>query len=217
LTRIDGEKLLCTPGGPEATLAALDKRTGRTLWTSKFDARASYASMIKATIGGVAQYVQFTADGVVGVDARNGTFLWRYDAPAYTKYGGINISTPVHSKDRVFAASGYGVGGGLVQIEKTSEGFAAREVYFTKDMKNHHGGLVLLKGYLYGASDPGILTCLEYKTGKVMWRSRKPGKCSILYADGMLYCRDENGSFSLVRATPGGARGFEDSPTAYSA
>jgi len=195
----------------------LDKRTGRTLWTSKFDARASYASMIKATIGGVAQYVQFTADGVVGVDARNGTFLWRYDAPAYTKYGGINISTPVHSKDRVFAASGYGVGGGLVQIEKTSEGFAAREVYFTKDMKNHHGGLVLLKGYLYGASDPGILTCLEYKTGKVMWRSRKPGKCSILYADGMLYCRDENGSFSLVRATPGGARGFEDSPTAYSA
>jgi len=199
---IDGEKLLCTPGGPEATLAALDKRTGRPLWTSKFDARASYASMIKATIGGVAQYVQFTADGVVGVDARNGTFLWRYDAPAYTKYGGINISTPVHSKDRVFAASGYGVGGGLVRIEKTSEGFAAREVYFTKDMKNHHGGLVLLKGYLYGASDPGILTCIEYQTGKVMWRSRKPGKCSLLYADGMLYCRDENGSLSLVRATP---------------
>ena len=199
---IDGKKLLCTPGGPEGTLVALDKNTGRTLWASKIDARASYPSMIKATIGGVAQYVQFTADGVVGVDARNGTFLWRYDAPAHTKYGGINISTPVCSGDWVFAASGYGVGGGLARIEKTAEGFTAREVYFTKDMKNHHGGLILLDGFLYGANDPGILTCLEYTTGKVMWQSRKPGKCSILYADGMLYCRDENGPLSLVRATP---------------
>jgi len=199
---IDGEKLLCTPGGSEATLAALDKHTGRTLWTSKIDARLGYASMIKATIGGVAQYVQFTADGVVGVDARDGTFLWRYDAPAYTKYGGINISTPVSSGDSVFAASGYGVGGGLARIEKTSDGFTAREVYFTKDMKNHHGGLIILNGYLYGANDPGILTCIEYETGNVKWQSRKPGKCSILYADGMLYCRDENGTISLVRAAP---------------
>jgi outer membrane protein assembly factor BamB len=136
------------------------------------------------------------------VDARDGTFLWRYDAPAYTKYGGINISTPVCSDDLVFAASGYGVGGGLARIEKTSDGFVAREIYFTKDMKNHHGGMVLLDGYLYGANDPGILTCLEYETGKVMWRSRRAGKCSVLYADGMLYCRDENGPLSLVRATP---------------
>lgn len=106
---IDGERLVCTPGGAEATLAALDKHTGRTVWSSKIDdARVSYASIIKATIGGVAQYVQFTADGVIGVDARDGKFLWRYDAPAYTKYGGINISTPVSSGDSVFAASGYG-------------------------------------------------------------------------------------------------------------
>jgi outer membrane protein assembly factor BamB len=199
---IDGEKLLCTPGGPEATLAALDKLTGRTVWTSKIDARAGYASMIKATIAGVPQYVQFTADGVVGVDAGDGTFLWRYDAPAYTMYGGINISTPVCADDCVFAAAGYGVGGGLARVEKTADGFTAHEVYFTKEMKNHHGGLILLNGYLYGANDPGILTCLEYETGKVMWRSRKPGKCSVLYADGMLYCRDENGPVSLVRATP---------------
>ena len=198
---IDGNKLLCTPGGPEATLAALDKHTGQTVWTSKIDTRASYASMIKATLGGVAQYVQFTADGVVGVDARDGKFLWRYDAPAHPKYGGINISTPVSTGNTVFAASGYGVGGGLARIEKTGEGFTAREVYFTKDMKNHHGGMILLKGYLYGANDPGILTCLEYETGKVTWQDRKPGKCSILYADGMLYCRNENGTLSLVSAT----------------
>jgi outer membrane protein assembly factor BamB len=201
---IDGERLICTPGAPEATLIALDKHTARTLWASKINARASYASMIKATIDGVEQYVQFTADGVVGVDARDGTFLWRYDAPAYAKYGGINISTPVCSDDLVFAASGYDVGGGLARIEKTADGFVAREVYFTEDMKNHHGGMILLNGFLYGANDPGILTCLEYETGKVMWRSRRAGKCSLLYADGMLYCRDENGPLTLVRATPEG-------------
>jgi outer membrane protein assembly factor BamB len=203
---IDGDKLVCTPGGPEATLATLDKNTGRTLWTSKIDARASYASMIKAMIGGVAQYVQFTADGVVGVDACDGKFLWRYDAPAYPKYGGINISTPVCSDNQVFAAAGYAVGGGLARVEKTPEGFIAREVYFTKDMKNHHGGLILLKGYLYGSNDPGILTCIQFETGKVMWQAREPGKCSVLYADGMLFCRDENGTVSLVRARP---QGFE--------
>jgi outer membrane protein assembly factor BamB len=201
---IDGEKLICTPGGPDATMAALDKHTGRVLWKSKFDARAGYASMIKATLAGVEQYVQFTGDGVVGVDARDGKLLWRYDAPAYPKYGGINISTPVASGDTVFAASGYTVGGGLARIEKTPEGLLAREVYFTKDMKNHHGGLILSDGFLYGANDPGILTCLEYATGKVIWRSREPGKCSLLYADGMLYCRDENGPITLVEATPDG-------------
>ncbi|HUT93728.1 MAG TPA: PQQ-binding-like beta-propeller repeat protein [Thermoguttaceae bacterium] len=201
---IDGDKLLCTPGGTEATLAALDKRTGQVVWASKIDARVGYASIVKATLAGVAQYVQFTADGVVGVDARDGKLLWRYDAPAYPKFGGINVSTPIASGDTVFAATGYNVGGGLARIEKTREGFAAREVYFTKDMKNHHGGLILLDGYLYGANDPGILTCLEYATGKVMWRSRKPGKCSLLYADGMLYCRDETGPLTLVKATPDG-------------
>lgn len=201
---IDGDRLLSTPGGPDATMAALDKHTGRVLWKSKLDVRACYASMIKATLAGVEQYVQFTADGVLGVDARDGKLLWRYDAPAYPKYGGINISTPIVSGDTVFAASGYGVGGGLARIEKTPEGLVAREVYFTKEMKNHHGGLILLDGFLYGTNDPGILTCLEYATGKVMWQSRKPGKCSLLYADGMLYCRDENGPISLVKATPDG-------------
>jgi len=199
---IDGDRLLCTPGGPDATLAALDKLTGRVVWTSKIDARASYASMIVATLAGVRQYVQFTADAVVGVDARDGKLLWRYDAPTHRKYGGINISTPIASGDTVFAATGYNIGGGLARIEKTSQGLAAREVYFTKDMKNHHGGLILLDGYLYGTNDPGILTCLEHATGKVMWRSRKPGKCSLLYADGMLYCRDEKGPLTLVKATP---------------
>ena len=198
---IDEDLLICTPGGPNSTMAALDKITGRTVWTSDIGDRACYASSVKALIAGREQYVQFTGDAVVGIDAGNGEPLWRYEAPAFTKYGGINISTPICSGDTVFAAAGYGVGGGLARIEKTADGFLAREVYFTKDMKNHHGGLILLDGALYGCNDPGILTCLDYETGKVLWQSRKPGKCSLVYADGMLYCRDEKGPISLVKAT----------------
>ncbi len=197
---IDGTRLLCTPGGDRATIAALDKMTGRTLWTSPIGDPASYASIIKVSCHGVAQYVQFTGNGVVGVDAADGKLLWRYDESAYTKYGGINIATPVWADDTVFAAAGYEVGGGLARIEKTPDGFRAGGVYFTKEMKNHHGGLIRFGEVLYGCNDPGILTCLEYKTGKIRWRSRAPGKCSILMAEGMLYCRSENGPISLVEA-----------------
>jgi hypothetical protein len=134
----------------------------------------------------------------------------RFSATAFEHVNGAGQERLSFEEDllqlhnQVFAASGYGIGGGLARVEKTSQGFVAREVYFTKDMKNHHGGLILLDGYLYGANDPGILTCIEYKTGQVMWRSRQPGKCSIFYADGMLYCRDETGPLSLVKAAPDG-------------
>ncbi len=199
---IDGDRLICTPGGPKAKIMALDKKTGRTVWGSEMPDRACYASMIKATLAGRAQYVQLTGDALVGVDAETGKLLWRYDAPTHTLFGGINISTPIASGSTVFAATGYGVGGGLVRIEKAGEGCKAEEVYFTKEMKNHHGGMILLDGYLYGCNDPSIITCLEFATGKVQWRSRKAGKCSLLCADGMLYCRDEKGPISLVEATP---------------
>src|SRR5690606_13223713 len=101
---------------------------------------------------------------------------WRYDRPAN---GTANCSTPVVTGNRVFAASGYGTGGGAVDVKKTSSEFAADEAYFTKEMKNHHGGLVLVDGLLYGSDDPGILTCVEYATGKSLWRERAAGKCSL--------------------------------------
>jgi outer membrane protein assembly factor BamB len=195
---VDGQWVLCTPGG-DATIAALDKTDGKTVWTAKVGDRASYSSITKAEINGVKQYIQFTAKGVIAVDAAGGTFLWRYDAPAN---GTANVSTPVHLGNKVFAASGYGTGGGLVSIDGGAGHFDAKEVYFTKHMKSHHGGYVLIDGYLYGSDDPGILTCLDLATGDVKWAERSCGKCSLVYADGMLYCRSEQGLVSLVEANP---------------
>jgi len=196
---VDGPWVLCTPGGGEATIAALDKTNGQTVWTSKVGDGAGYSSLITAEIGGVKQYIQFTAKGLIAVSAADGKFLWRYDAPAN---GTANISTPVVAGDKVFAASGYGTGGGLVAIKHGAGNFEAQEAYFTKHMKNHHGGFVVIDNYLYGSDDPGILTCLDLETGNVKWTDRSCGKCSLVCVDGMLYCRSEAGLVSLVEAKP---------------
>lgn len=200
---VDGEKLIATPGGKQATLVALNKKNGETIWQAQVPQGdgAQYASVIAADVNGQRQYIQFLRGGVVGVAAADGKFLWRYNKPAN---GTANISTAIYFDQCVFGASGYGTGGGLVKLTPDGSMIKADEVYFTKDMKNHHGGMVLLDGFLYGANDGNELVCLEFKTGTVKWRERKPGKGSIAFADGRLYYRNEGGSVVLVEAKSDG-------------
>lgn len=196
---IDGPWLLCTPGGSQATMAAFDKASGKLVWSSGVGDGAGYSSIIKAEIGGTKQYVQFTAEALIGIAAADGKPLWRYDAPTN---GTANASTPLVAGDKAFASSGYGTGGGAANISKSGSVFTAEEAYFTKQMKNHHGGMILIDGYLYGSDDPGVLTCLDFATGKTMWRERGPGKCSIVAVDGMLITRSEQGKVCLVKVSP---------------
>lgn len=208
---VDEDWVLCTPGGEKATIAALDKLSGDTVWMAPVGDPAAYSSIMKVSIGRVWQYVTLTAKGVISVRRDDGKFLWRYDAPASKV---ANVATPIWFGQTIFAASAYGTGGGLVWAKRVGDEFQPQEIYFTKDMKNHHGGMILLEDHLYGANDPRFLTCLEYRTGEVAWQDRTPGKCSILFADGMLYCRDERGPLTLVEATPEGfkSRGQFDQP-----
>jgi outer membrane protein assembly factor BamB len=199
---IDGDRLLCTPGGKENTVVCLEKATGRKVWGARVGDGAAYSSIIKATLSRVPQYVAFTAKGVIGLNPRDGKLLWRYDAPA--NKNGINIATPIWYKDTIFASTNYKQGAGLAWIRPGPAGLQAQQLYFTRDMQNHHGGLVLVGEDLYGASNPGVFMCLDYRTGEVRWTDRAPGKCSVLYAEGRLYCRDEKGPISLVQASPKG-------------
>jgi outer membrane protein assembly factor BamB len=194
---IDGPAVVCTPGGEQATLVALDKRSGTTLWASPVGDGAGYSSIVPAVINGVKQYVQFTAVGLIGVDASDGALLWRYDAPAN---GTANVSTPIVSGNTVFAASGYGTGGGRATISGDPRMSDVEETFFTKEMKNHHGGMVLVDGHLYGCNDPGRLTCLDFETGDVLWTGRDAGKCAITYVDGLIIARSQEGKVSLVEA-----------------
>jgi outer membrane protein assembly factor BamB len=196
---IDGDKLLVTPGGKKTTLLALDKKTGDTIWkgvTPQGDG-AHYSSIVAATVDGKREYIQFLAGGVVGFSG-DGEFLWRYDHP---HNGTANCSTPIFWDNHVFAASAYGTGGGLVKLTASDGKVSAEEVYFAKQMQNHHGGMVLVDGHLYGEGG-GRLTCLEFKTGKEKWREGKTGKGSVAFADGKLYYRNEGGPIILAEANP---------------
>ncbi len=166
---------------------------------------AAYASAIAIDFEGQRQYVQLTAKALVGVAASDGRFLWRYDAPANRM--GINCSTPLYHDGMVLAASAYGAGGGLVKLSKDANGgFKAEEVYATRRMQNHHGGMILLDGCLYGANggnEGGYLICLDFKTGTVLWDGREDAekrapKGSITLADGRLYYRTEKGTMLLI-------------------
>ena len=198
---IDGDKVIATPGGNDATIVALNKKTGDVFWKAPIAEgnRVAYSSAIAADFGGQRQYIQFLAGGVVGVGAKDGKFLWRFDSPACKN--GINCSTPLYKDGMVFAASAYGNGGALGKLTEKDGAISMEQVYFTKEMQNHHGGMALVGDYLYGF-DNNTLTCIEFKTGKTAWANRSVGKGSVVYADGLLYCRSERGPVAIVEANP---------------
>jgi len=198
---VDGRLAICTPGGKDNTIVALDKTDGNVVWASAIGDQAGYSSVIKATIDGVDQYINLTAKGVISVRAENGKFLWRYDAPANDR---TNITTCITTGNSIFAATAYSCGGGRVDITRSGDKFDVKEVFFNKKIQNHHGGMVLVDGMLYGCSNPKDLMCVDFNIGGIKWSDKRAGKCAVLYADGMLYCRDENGPISLVEARPDG-------------
>jgi outer membrane protein assembly factor BamB len=208
---IDGAKVICTPGGEDATVVALDKMTGKTIWKSLVpgNPKAAYASAIALDFEGQRQYVQFVQNAVLGVAATDGKFLWRYDRCANSH--GINCSTPIYHDGQVFAASAYGAGGGLVKLTKDDNGgVKADEVYFSRKMQNHHGGMIVIDGVLYGANggnEGGALLCLDFETGKILWdehddSAHRAPKGSIALADGRFYYRTEKGPMLLIEPNP---------------
>jgi outer membrane protein assembly factor BamB len=200
---IDGPHVVVTPGGPGAGMVKLDKMTGKTVWTSKeLSNTAAYSSITVADVQGVRMYMTFTASAGVGVRASDGKLMFRYPNAANRT---ANVATPVYADNKVFFASAYGTGGGLLNLSVQNGEVAATEAYFTREMKNHHGGMVLVDGYLYGYNDL-ILTCLEFTTGKMMWRDRSVGKGSVTFADGHLYIQSEGNVVGLAEATAEGYR-----------
>jgi len=198
---VDGSNLIITPGGNKASIVALDKATGETVWTSKeLSDRAGYSSCIVANVQGVRAITTITSSAAVGVRADDGKLLWRYERVANDT---ANITTPLFHDNKVFYTTAYGTGCALLGLTAENGLIQAREIYFTREMMNHHGGVVLVNGCLYGYSN-SILTCMEFETGKVLWKNRSVGKGSLTYADKNLYLLGENHLVGLARATPDG-------------
>ena len=211
---VDGDWVLCTPGGKEAMIVALDKKSGKEIWRSAVPDLgengkdgAGYSSIVISEAAGVKQYVQLVGRGVIGVRASDGRFLWGYNRVANKT---ANIPTPIISGNYVFCSTGYGTGSALLELSSDNDGVNVTEKYFLegKTLQNHHGGMVLVGSHLYlgNKHNSGFPVCVEMKTGEFAWggKERGPGKGSacVLYADGHIIFRYQDGLMALVEATP---------------
>ena len=193
---IDGDKLITCPGGPNAAVVALDKKTGRTIWQGGGSDKPGYATPVAATLGGKEQYVVFTGKNLIGVDAANGKLLW--SVPWETGYD-VNAATPIVSGDTIFITSGYKHGCALVKVT----GRNARIVWENKEIQSHFNTPVLVDGYLYGTTDPGRLVCMKMATGEVQWAQRGFEKGGIVVVDGTIIAVDgANGDVAMVKLSP---------------
>jgi outer membrane protein assembly factor BamB len=201
---VDGDALVCTPGGSDATLVALNKKSGEVIWKGVVPGGddAGYASVITTEVGGVKQYVQFVGKGLVGLDAKTGKLLWRYDKTA--QGSPANIPTPIAEGEYIYSGAGRS-GGGLIMLKAKDGAFEAEEVAFSPKLPTAIGGAVKVGDHFYGTAGQALL-CAEFKTGKLKWEERSVAPGSLCYADERLYIHGENGDVALVEASTEGYR-----------
>jgi len=202
---VDGNLVICTPGGENGTMAALDKNSGNVVWRStEWTDIGGYSSSIAVVIDGVRQYIQLTRKGVAGVAAKDGKLLWSADVAGNKTAA---IPSPLYRDHLVYVTSGYGAGCALLRISKAGDGFIADTVFVNKNIANHHGGVVMVGDYIYGYSDAKGWVCQDLKTGSLVWQHRvpEPAKGAVTFVDGHLLCLDEKtGSLTCVLASPEG-------------
>jgi len=199
---VDGQALLCVPGGPRGRIVALDKTTGKTIWANtQITEPAEYCSPIIATHNGVRQLIVTMQKSLFSVEVATGKLLWTH--PHETKHD-QNVTSPMYVNGHVFASSGHGTGGRLLKLAPNSR--SVERIWLNKDLDNCHGGVLLLDGRLYGSGcrlyRKGFV-CVDLAGGKTLWNERRLGKVSMTWADGMIYCMDDRGRISLVRPKAG--------------
>ena len=194
------DRILVNAGGPKATIVAVSRKDGSVLWRTSESDEAGYSSGVAHEFGGVPQAIFFTANRGLAVDSRDGRMLWSY---ARVSNRTANIATPIARGNKVFFSSDYGTGAGLVELTAAGKDISAKEVYFTREMRNHHSSSVLIGDHLYGFSS-AILMAMKFDTGEVAWRDRSVGKGSVVFADDRLYLFSETGVVGLAAADPTG-------------
>jgi outer membrane protein assembly factor BamB len=195
------DRILVSPGGRGASIVALSKTDGSVIWKSLSD-EPGYSSAVLHEAGGVREAIYFMAERALGIDVDTGKLLWSYNQVANRT---ANVATPIVRGNFVFLSSDYGTGAALLELTAGSKSIAARQVYFTRDMRNHHATSVLIGDYLYGFSD-SILTAMKFDSGQVAWRDRSVGKGSVVFADDRLYLYSEEGVVGLAEANSGAYR-----------
>jgi len=197
---VDGNRVFCTPGGPDVMMVALDRHSGKTIWKIKGNGETSgYCSPRLVKHGNLRLLLTMTAGSVVGVDADKGEYLWRQSH--VTSYV-VNANTPLYYKGYIYTVSGYGTGGQMFKL--SPDGKKISRVWTQRELDSQYGAVILKDGYIYGSghSNRGW-HCLDWKTGEVQFTARAIGnKGNIIFSDGMLYCYGENGEVAMVKPNP---------------
>ncbi len=208
---IDGDKLYFSPGGPETATIALNKKTGALVWKSpSIGDKPGYVSPILVKFAGYKMIINVSMLNLYAVNAENGEILWKVSHnesvdPNMKRWDPIMCTTPLFKDGMVYFTAGYDIGGMMVKIAE--DGKSAARVWTDQVLDDHHGGVVLIDGYIYGSNwinnGNGNWCCIEWNTGKKMWEEKWNNKGSIIAADGFLYIYDEKGgNAGLVRVNP---------------
>lgn len=195
---IEGDLVITNPGGPNGnSIVAFDKRTGKVAWHA-LDDLAGYSSPMAVTMAGKRQLIVFTGKNLVSVSPQDGKLFWSY--PWETSYD-CNIATPIAVGDYLFISSGYGKGCALLKVSGKGDTVEVQRVYEHNRMCNHFSSSVYFKEHIYGFND-AVLTCLDFRTGKALWKESGFRKGSLTIADGHLFILGEDGKLALATATP---------------
>jgi outer membrane protein assembly factor BamB len=205
---IDGNKLICTPGGPDAFMVALDKSTGEVIWKTKLPdnfTQPSHAPIVVADVGGVRQYIQNTSQQLIGIAASDGRLLWNYKRVSSSI---ANMAYVLVRDDHLFVTTGFGMGCARLRIVAEKNAIRVEEIYFSKNFQNLYGGIVQIGDHAFaGHSGWGTNpTCVEVNTGKIVWTERGAGTGPVatIATEDRLYFRFSDGLMVLADATPEG-------------
>jgi outer membrane protein assembly factor BamB len=208
-------KVICTPGGKDASIVALEKTSGQTIWTSRgLSEQSAYCSPILIKRGGNRIIVSITARSVVGLNPKTGDLIWRQPQDPDAEDPNHSV-TPVYQEGCIYVTSGHGKGGQMLEL--SSDGHRISQKWVDTKLNCLHGGVVLIDGYIYGTSGKGRWICLNLKDGELMYEEKGIGMGSVTYADGMLYCYGQKGTLGLVRASPEGFDLVSDVKVKYGA
>jgi outer membrane protein assembly factor BamB len=200
---VDGNIIYATPGGKKNNMVALDRHSGKLIWSSPgVGDPAAYCTPALFEHNGRKILATHTASHLIGLDAATGELLWSRHQP---NEWSVHANTPIYSNGSLFYFSGYGQGGGLLKL--SPDGSSVEQVWFSSNLDSRMGGAVLVNGYLYLSGDNfREWRCVDWKTGKEQYASTAVGKGVVIFADGMLYCYSEQGELALVEASPSGFR-----------
>ena len=206
---VDGNLVICSPGGSQGAIVALDKNSGAVVWkAAEVTDLATYSSPIVAQVDGVRQYIQLTNKGVVSLAAKDGKLLWKVEIPNFQT---AVIPTPVYHDHMVYVTNAYRFGCILIRLTRSSDIFKAETVYTNQNMVNQHGGVVLINNHIYGFTDGLGWTCQDLKSGEIIWRerNREIDKGAVLAVnDRLLLLNMQTGLLAVVAASTDGWKEF---------